>query len=242
MWCMPDPAPEFSPCDAVLRMERAGELQQPTDEEQATPAAPASATPRPSPAGTAAATSTPPPIEGSTAEEIVAASGCVACHQIGDLGESGKVGPDLSYINLIAGGRVAGMSAENYIRQSITDPNAYLAPLCPNGACLANVMPRDYGARLTDEQVSTVVAYLMTLDYEPPIEGESTPAAQATENAIVGEGEEVIGESTPEAAATSEPGSIPLIDSIPRKTFTAAALLIAAVILVLLLVVLVRRL
>lgn len=242
IWCMPDPAPDFSPCDAVLRIERAGELEQPTVEEQATRESAPTPTTQPTPAGTATATSTPPPIEGSTAEEVIAASGCGACHKIGDIGETGKVGPDLSYINLIASGRVAGMSAEMYLRQSITDPNAYLAPLCPNGPCLLNVMPRDYGARLTDEQVSMVVAYLMALDYEPQIAEESAPGAEATESATVGENDEGIVEATPEATPISEPWSVLVEDSIPRRTLVAAALMIAAIILVLLLVVLIRRL
>ncbi len=240
MWCTPDPAPDFSPCDAILHMEPAGELEQPPAEELATPSPPPTTTLQPTPAGTA--TGTPAPIEGFTAEEIIAASGCVACHKIGDLGQAGRVGPDLSYIGLIAGGRVAGMSAENYIRQSIVDPNAYLAPLCPNGACLANVMPRDYATRLTDEQISMVVSYLMALNYQPPIDGGSTPTAEATESTIGGGGEEVTAEGTPVITATADNQLIPGVESIPREPLVAGALLLAAAILILLLILLIRRL
>jgi hypothetical protein len=64
------------------------------------------------------------------------------------------------------------MSAETYIRQSIVEPNAYLAPECPNGPCLANIMPRDYGQRLLPQQVETLVVYLLAQQSPPP-----TPAA-----------------------------------------------------------------
>ncbi|MCA9973006.1 MAG: hypothetical protein KC425_22465, partial [Anaerolineales bacterium] len=33
---------------------------------------------------------------------------------------------------------------------------------CPNGDCLANVMPRDYAERLTPEQIDAIVDYLLT--------------------------------------------------------------------------------
>ena len=93
-------------------------------------------------------------------EEIVLNAGCTSCHKIGELGESHKVGPDLSDIGWLAQGRVEGMTAEDYILQSLIDPNVYLAPECPNGPCLANIMPRDYAQRLTPEQQEDLVAFL----------------------------------------------------------------------------------
>jgi hypothetical protein len=56
------------------------------------------------------------------------------------------------------------MSAEEYLRQSIVEPNYALAPVCPNGPCLPNIMPQDYGQRLTNEQIDAIVAYLLALD------------------------------------------------------------------------------
>ncbi|MEZ4513174.1 MAG: c-type cytochrome [Chloroflexota bacterium] len=162
-WCMPDPDPDFSPCEAILRAEPAGELVQPSlvVEPTATPLAPPTAVPTPAP------TPTPRPIDGTTPEEIILNSGCGACHSIGALGEAGKVGPDLSNIGLLAGNRVAGLSAEAYLRQAIMEPNAFIAPACPNGDCLSNIMPRDYATRLTPAQIDTVVGYLLTLPISP---------------------------------------------------------------------------
>jgi hypothetical protein len=161
-WCMPDPDPDFSPCDAILRAEPAGELRQPTAEELAA-GQPAEPTPSATedPAASPAPSPTSRPIEGEDAEAILLNAGCVSCHQIGSLGEAHKVGPDLTWIGYNATGRVPGMPAEVYIRQSIVEPNAYLAPECPNGPCMANIMPRDYGSRLSEGQLQVLVDYLL---------------------------------------------------------------------------------
>ncbi len=169
-WCMPDPEPDFSPCEAILVAEPGEELRQPTEEELAILEA---QTPTPLPAtpedgATPAPTATPRPIEGSEPREIILNAGCTACHLIGDMGEAHKVGPDLSEIGYIAGGRVPEMTAEMYIRQSIVNPNAYLAPACPNGPCLPNIMPDNYANRLTPDQLETLVAWLVTLDEAIP--------------------------------------------------------------------------
>ena len=162
-WCAPDPEPDFSPCEAILRIETSGELRQPTAEElaeveaQVTPTIPAEPTAVPAP------TPTPRPIQGEGAEEIMLNSGCGACHLIGSMGEGHKVGPDLSAIGAIAGDRSPGMSAEDYLRQSIEEPNVFIVADCPNGPCIANIMPRDYTTRLSQGQIEIVVAYLLTL-------------------------------------------------------------------------------
>ena len=139
---------------------------------------------------------------GETAEEVLLNSGCTSCHQIGALGEAHKVGPDLSAIGLLAETRVPGMSAEEYIRQSILEPNAYIAPDCPNGPCLANIMPRDYGARLSPEQIELMVAYLLTMREEP------APPPQ-----IIGEGIAPASKGIPAAksAPATAPSSSPLL-------------------------------
>jgi len=80
------------------------------------------------------------------------------------LGEEHKVGPDLSAIGYQATGRIPDVSAADYIRQSILEPNYALAPTCPNGPCMPNIMPQDYSQRLTSEQVNLIVDYLLTLD------------------------------------------------------------------------------
>jgi len=179
-WCMPDPDPDFSPCEAILRADPAGELRQPTPEELAALQLQALPTPTSeAAAATPAPTATPRPIEGTDAETIILNAGCGACHKIGAIGEAHKVGPDLSFIGLNAGGRVPDVSAEGYIRQSILEPNAYLAPACPNGPCLPNIMPQNYATRLSEAQQDTLVDFLLTQQGEEPAP-ESVGAAAAT--------------------------------------------------------------
>jgi mono/diheme cytochrome c family protein len=79
---------------------------------------------------------------------------CVGCHVIGGVG--GATGPPQTQMGAVAETRVPGESAEEYIRQSILQPQAYLVP------GFAPVMP-SYQGILTDEEVNAIVSYLLTL-------------------------------------------------------------------------------
>ena len=202
-WCMPDPDPDFTPCNALLRAEPGGELRQPTEEELAAAEAQPTATVVASPTATEGATRGPetatplpptptiPPLDARDAEEVLLAGGCGSCHFLGAFGERRKVGPDLSNIGALAGERIAGMSAEAYLRQAIIDPNAFIAPNCPNGPCLPNIMPATYGQFLTEAQVETLVQYLL--------------AQKAGEGAITVIGDESSGLATPAPKAFPAP-------------------------------------
>ena len=61
-------------------------------------------------------------IEGET---VFLTKGCTGCHSRAGLSE-GFVGPDLTGLADRAGDRVEGLSAEEYVRQSILDPHAYI--------------------------------------------------------------------------------------------------------------------
>ena len=67
---------------------------------------------------------------------------CNACHVVPDIpGAVGVIGPDMTNIGEIGATRVEGLSAEEYIRQSIMEPMAYTVAECPFGACTPGVMP-----------------------------------------------------------------------------------------------------
>jgi hypothetical protein len=167
-WCSPDPEPGINMCETFLIARPAGELVQPTDEELAArPTAMATAVPGDIP--TPAPTPTPRPVLGEEAEELLLNSGCTSCHQIGALGEAHKVGPDLSNIGVEAESRIAGLDAEAYLRQAILEPNAHIVADCPNGPCLPNIMPRDYATRLTPEQLTVIIDYLLTMRGETAV-------------------------------------------------------------------------
>ena len=82
--------------------------------------------------------------------------GCVTCHSL----EEGVslVGPSHASVGARAGDQVAGQSAEDYIRESIIDPNAHVVDGYSPG-----VMYQNYGNELTDEQIDALVAYMVSL-------------------------------------------------------------------------------
>jgi len=97
----------------------------------------------------------PVQVVGQSGEELFQAGGCNACHQLDALGATGGVGPSLNQVG-------SRLSPEE-IEQSITDPDAVIAEICPAGPCLGGVMPQDFADRLTDEQLDTLATYLSAL-------------------------------------------------------------------------------
>jgi mono/diheme cytochrome c family protein len=86
------------------------------------------------------------------------AAGCVTCHYV-DPARGDFTGPNLAGIATVAGERVEGQSAEEYLRTSIVNTNEYIAE-----GFSAGVMPANYGDILTEDEIDSLVAYLMTLD------------------------------------------------------------------------------
>lgn len=85
------------------------------------------------------------------------AAGCKTCHSL----EPGTViiGPSMADIGTLAASRVSGMSAEEYLRQSIADPNAYIVEGFPG-----SVMPNTYASQMTEEELDRLVAYMLSLE------------------------------------------------------------------------------
>jgi len=81
--------------------------------------------------------------------------GCATCHSME--ADVTIVGPSLAGIGSRAGERVSGLSAEEYLRQSILEPNAYTVE-----GFSANIMPK-WSDELSKEQVDSLVAFLLSL-------------------------------------------------------------------------------
>lgn len=83
-------------------------------------------------------------------------AGCVTCHSL----EKGVtiVGPSLAGIATTAATAEAGKSAEEFLKESITGPNAVITE-----GFTASVMPQNWAQVLTDAQIDQLVDYLMTL-------------------------------------------------------------------------------
>lgn len=85
------------------------------------------------------------------------APACITCHVV-DSSAAG-VGPSLLGLGEAVGTRVAGLSAEEYVRQSILHPNEYVAD-----GYIAGVMYQNYEGQLSDEDVDALVAYVLSLE------------------------------------------------------------------------------
>jgi cytochrome c oxidase subunit 2 len=72
---------------------------------------------------------------------------CGSCHTLADAGTSGKIGPDL--------GKFLKGKSPAFIRQSIVDPNAVIAPGFDRG-----IMPPTFGKTLSKQDLDALVQYL----------------------------------------------------------------------------------
>lgn len=89
---------------------------------------------------------------------VFVTAGCNACHTISGL-STGAVGPVLDGLASRAGDTVAGLTAEEYIRQSTLDPSAYVVEGFEDG-----LMPQTFGETLSEEQLIDLIAFLLTLE------------------------------------------------------------------------------
>jgi mono/diheme cytochrome c family protein len=92
--------------------------------------------------------------QAKTGEQIFTAAGCAGCHTFAPAGSNGTIGPSLNELKTQAGNIEPGKSAEEYVRESIEDPSAFIVQGFPNA------MPAFKG-RLTGEQVQALVDYLL---------------------------------------------------------------------------------
>jgi mono/diheme cytochrome c family protein len=92
--------------------------------------------------------------QAKTGEQIFTAAGCAGCHTFAPAGSNGTIGPSLDDLAAAAGDREPGKSAEDYVSESLTNPEAFLAE------GFGNAMP-SYEGRLTDEQIQALVEYLL---------------------------------------------------------------------------------
>jgi mono/diheme cytochrome c family protein len=104
-----------------------------------------------------AACAPPPPATDPVARgrQLYDSRGCTSCHEPNLFGQ--RLGPPLDHIGTVAATRRPGMSAEDYIRQSILDPAAYVVPGYQDS------MPRDLGRDLSPTDLDALVAYLLSL-------------------------------------------------------------------------------
>jgi len=84
---------------------------------------------------------------------VFANNGCNACHTLQAAGATGKIGPDLDKLPDLA--EKAGQPLEQFVRESIVNPDAYIETGFPKG-----VMPHTF-ASLPKDQLDALVKYLI---------------------------------------------------------------------------------
>jgi len=93
---------------------------------------------------------------------------CGTCHSIPGIPNAvGVIAPNLSDIPMMADQHIQSESyagsaktSEEYILESIKDPNLFVAPECPTGPCTPNVMPATLKDTLTTDEINAIVHYL----------------------------------------------------------------------------------
>jgi cytochrome c oxidase subunit 2 len=78
-------------------------------------------------------------------------NGCANCHQISGVDSEAESGPNLDELSEHADD--AGKPLEEYIRESIVSPSAYVVPDFPD------IMPKTY-SQLSDQELDALVAFL----------------------------------------------------------------------------------
>ena len=85
---------------------------------------------------------------------------CNTCHRIEGVSD-GLVGPDLTRIGADAATRKPGMSAAEYLAESITDPEGFMCPQEVPRCGTPGLMTHAITEKLTDEQVDALVEFLL---------------------------------------------------------------------------------
>jgi cytochrome c5 len=87
--------------------------------------------------------------------QVFRAKGCSECHNGPGWASPIGLGPDLGSAPAWAGGRIAGTSAEDYVRQSVAAPQAFISPLARDTPFQ---MPT---ITVSAEELDALVAYLL---------------------------------------------------------------------------------
>jgi cytochrome c oxidase subunit 2 len=88
--------------------------------------------------------------------QIFLTMGCGACHTLAAAGTTGTIGPPLDGLSAAAAERMAGVTAAEYVEESILAPDDFIVPGFPPG-----LMPKTFSQRLSPDQIQRLAAFLL---------------------------------------------------------------------------------
>jgi hypothetical protein len=97
----------------------------------------------------------PPPDSAPSAEVLFLSKGCSGCHTLEGVADRAQAAPDLTHLSDRAGNRVAGLTAEEYVLQSLRDPQAFIVPGYDGGFVQMPTLV------LSDTEVAALVGLLL---------------------------------------------------------------------------------
>lgn len=113
----------------------------------------------------------PPPLDEVEATEgprdpelLFQTMGCLGCHNLDQpqtADNRGPLGPHMGNLAANAETRVEGLSAPEYVHQSIVEPNAYVVEGYPSG-----IMPQNFTDRMSEEEITALVDWLLAQSTE----------------------------------------------------------------------------
>jgi cytochrome c551/c552 len=128
-----------------------------------TAASPTTATTPTTPAttggGTTAATTTGGSGGGNVAsgKTLFTSQGCASCHTFAPANATGQVGPNLDTAPSSDAKADNNMALAAFVKQSIVDPNAYIAKGYSSG-----IMPQTFGKQLKPSEIDDLVAFIVS--------------------------------------------------------------------------------
>jgi hypothetical protein len=84
---------------------------------------------------------------------LFSSNGCSGCHTLAAAGATGTIGPDLDK-QLVSDAQAAGMPLDQFVKESIVNPDAYIAKGFSKG-----VMPTSFGS-LSPNDIDALVALI----------------------------------------------------------------------------------
>jgi cytochrome c oxidase subunit 2 len=116
------------------------------------------------PAGSPGAQRTPtpagPPATGAAlGQQVAQRAGCAACHSINGTKIIGPTWKGLAGHQVTLTGGQTVTADDAYLHESIVSPNAKVVD-----GFQPNIMPQDFGTRLSEDEIQAVIAYIHTLE------------------------------------------------------------------------------